>query len=225
MGRTADRGQHGTAEEAAAEVSPMVEVKQERCSAPPVGLLEVLISSPEMSRRKVWPSFCFFEVYVGGERVEVQMLPGERKNRKLEKKDIENWTMHLKIPVGLDWPSLSLELFVKRTDYVPRKRGLRLIRGGPHTSRFDAVIGGAQLKLLDALIFGDDDEEEREGEDKSKKRRKEADDGSLPRMEGTLLFNKTVELIDWVVPAPDRSPHLVTRGTVHVLMAMFVPQG
>ncbi|KAK3151091.1 hypothetical protein QOZ80_3AG0241590 [Eleusine coracana subsp. coracana] len=222
MGRTVNRGQHGTA-----EVSPMVEVKQERCSASPVGRLEVLISSPEMSRCKVWPSFCFFEAYVGGERVEVQMLPGERKNRKLEKKDIENWTMHLKIPVGLDWPSLSLELFVKRADYVPRKRGLHLIRGGPHTSRYDAVIGGAQLKLVDALIFGEEEEEEEEeeGEDRSKRPREEANDGSLPRMEGTLLFNKTVELIDWVVPAPDRSPHLVTRGTVHVLMAMFVPQG
>ncbi|KAK3147770.1 hypothetical protein QOZ80_3BG0286490 [Eleusine coracana subsp. coracana] len=196
----------------------MVAAKQ-NLSTLPVGHVKVRIGV-----FRVWPAFCFLEAYVGGEHVDSKMLPVEREDEIEQQRDIKCWKMDLDLPVGLDWPSLSLDLVVRRADYVvPRRRGLHLIRGGPHTSRFDAEIGRARVRLMDALVLGDDEEDE-DGEDRSK-RRHEEEKGQLPRMEGTLLFHKTVTLDDWVVPAPDRSPHLVSRGVVNVLMAMFAPQG
>jgi hypothetical protein len=230
MGRAAaaaDRGRHDSSK-TKDQAGAMVAADQGPSALPAAGYLEVLITwpDPEMRGCKAWPEFCLLEAFVGDAHVARKVLPIARGNVVLERKEMEGWMLHLRIPVGLDWPTLSLDLLVRRIDYVPVQEGedLQLIRvWAPHTSRFDAVIGVARVKLLDALVFGDDDEDE-EGEDRKKRRREEMQ-GYQPRMEGTLIFNKTMTLHDWEVTAPleapDIEPRPVRRGTVKVRMGMF----
>ncbi|KAK3151089.1 hypothetical protein QOZ80_3AG0241560 [Eleusine coracana subsp. coracana] len=197
-----------------ADVKLKLKMKQE-LPTQPLGYLEVVIKPPETSSCRVWPQFCFLEAYLGDKLVGWQMLPIEKGNTE--------WKLSLRIPVGSDWPSLSLDLLVNRVDHSPGPNGVELIRVGPHTSLCEAEIGRARVRLVDALLIGDVEEDE-EGEDR-KRRYCEAVAGCYPRMEGTLVFNKTVELHEWVLPAVlgdvDTGRRAVSRGTVEVCMAMF----
>jgi hypothetical protein len=225
MGRAAAAGggQRGSGETA------MVEGMQELRPPPAaVGYLEVLITSPDskMPGCKAWPAFCFLKAYLDEKYVDLKLLPIARGDADAEKNEMDTWGLFLSTPVGSDWRSKSLDLIVRRIDFVPvqgdEERRL-LIRGGPHTSGCEVVVGVAQVNLADALLVRDDDEK-----DGKKRRRLEATaEGCFPRMKGTLEFSKTVTLLNWEVTAPPLGTAgsalrlLVSRGTVNVRMAIF----
>ncbi|KAL6644746.1 hypothetical protein ACP70R_016354 [Stipagrostis hirtigluma subsp. patula] len=197
----------------------------------PVGVLEIAINCPCLSGYggPAWPAFCFLDACFGGVQQASRMLPFVR----LEHKDLMAWNISLRILVGPDWPDKCLDLVVERFDYDPRRRGSNnraaLIRGGPHTSERAAVIGRARVRLLDALLIGDDDDDNDddgngsgEGADKTKRRRG-GEEGRSARMIRTVAFNKAVSLNDWELPAAGEEagePRLVERGVVRVRMCL-----
>jgi hypothetical protein len=232
MGRAAAAGggQRGSGEtEEADKLPPIDEGRKQDLRPPPaaVGYLEVLITSPnsKMPGCEAWPPFCFLKAYLDEEYVDLKLLPIARGDADAEKNEMDAWGLFLFTPVGSDWRSKSLDLVVRRLDFVPVQGGEErrlLIRGGPHTSCCEVDVGVAQVNLGDALLVRDDDEKD------GKKRGLEATpEGCIQRMKGTLEFSKTVTLLNWEVTAPPLGAAgsalrlLVSRGTVNVRMAMF----
>ncbi|KAJ1297896.1 hypothetical protein BS78_01G412900 [Paspalum vaginatum] len=193
----------------------------------PEGLLEVTLTWPRMNGYcgPAWPDFCIIYVFIGDKFIDSRVVPFEddaetedmvRYSKAI--RDIKKWVLAFRIPVASDWPDMSLDLLVERVDSKLRRRNLVVTRGGPHTSRYTAVIGRARVGLLDAVGIGDLDDDE--GEDKKKMCRNEVGDR---RLEGTVPFGKTVPLLDWELPAPgdaDAKPRSVVRGTVDVRMSL-----
>ncbi|KAL6649606.1 hypothetical protein ACP70R_013830 [Stipagrostis hirtigluma subsp. patula] len=202
------------------KLPPMVKAKQDPFT--PSRLLEVTLTRPEMTgyAGPAWPEFCFLHACVGDVCYGSAMLPFERKDAFRN-----GWGLPLMIPLPVEssWPHMSLDLLVERVDIDPSRTNL--IRGGPHTSGYYAVIGRARVRLLDALVIGDDDEEEEEEEMEDEKRRRyDEEEHRYPGvMEGTQVFDKTVLLNDWMLPAlrgVGAEPRCVVRGTVHVHMCL-----
>ncbi|CAL4913610.1 unnamed protein product [Urochloa decumbens] len=207
----------------------------ENASPRPVGMLEITLTLPRLSgyAGPAWPRYCRLHVSVCGKPLLTsKLLPSEMHEEDVEEyiswrdlwsyvrtqamKDVKQWKMSLRIPVQPGWAGESVDILVERVDLDRRySRRVAVTRGGPHTSRFTAVIARARVPLLDALVVGDldDDDDGNEAEEERNAR----------LLEGTVEFDKTVSLMAWELPAKrdaGGNPRAVVRGTVDVLMSL-----
>uniref|UniRef100_A0A0E0KAC8 Uncharacterized protein n=1 Tax=Oryza punctata TaxID=4537 RepID=A0A0E0KAC8_ORYPU len=188
----------------------------------PRRVLHVVLTQPAMIGYEgpAWTRFSFLDAYLGGEKLGGGCLP-------VNPGGIPEWKVACQRAVGWDWPRLCLQLEARRADAyrAGADDGTAVVfRGGePHTSRHSAVVGTAMVRLVDALVHGDDDDD---------------DDGGggyyyfgweweKLLLEGTLVFDKSVELQGWRLPAPGEAaggaePANVVRGVVRVLMFLTV---
>ncbi|CAL4938589.1 unnamed protein product [Urochloa decumbens] len=209
---------------------------------PPVGMLEIILTLPRLSgyAGPAWPRYCELYVSVCGKPLLTsKLLPFEMHEEDVEEyiswrdlrsyvktqamKDMKQWKMSLRIPVQPGWAGESVDILVERFDLDMRySRRVVVTRGGPHTSRFTAVIARARVPLLDALVVGDlDDDEDDDG--KKRRRNDEVDERNARLLEGTVEFDKTVSLMHWELPAKrdaGENPRAVVRGTVDVRMSL-----
>uniref|UniRef100_A0A0D9VS27 Uncharacterized protein n=1 Tax=Leersia perrieri TaxID=77586 RepID=A0A0D9VS27_9ORYZ len=190
----------------------------------PHRVLHVILTQPEMSGRDgpAWQRFSFLDAYLGGEKL------GSAGFLPITPRDVPWWNATCQRFVGWDWPHLCLQLEAHRTDAYMACDGAAagkvvVFRGDePHTSRHSAVIGTAQVRLLDALVHGDGDDDGERGGGQCYFGREEYEERML---KGTRVFDKVVELQWWQPPAPGEAggqPANVVRGTVRVAMCLTV---
>ncbi|EMS68725.1 hypothetical protein TRIUR3_21465 [Triticum urartu] len=198
-------------------------------------VLHLLLSQPRRIGRQIeghgWKKYTFLEVYFCGEHMKEKrvcslLLPGRHA-------DVKPWKEHYEFQVDGGWRHLCLRLEAVREDCdVDEDTGrVKVLRTDePHTSGCSAAIGAAQVRLLDALVLGDDDsDDEAVAEKKSRLSRLElqknnADLKIIPA-KGTLVFYERVELQGWrpPPPGPGRKPTNVVCGTMDV--ALYVTEG
>lgn len=158
-------------------------------------VLHLTLMQPAMSGYDgpAWTPFCYINVYLGGRQLGSCGLP-------VHHGEVPTWKRFIELPMGWDWPRLSLELEVQRSDYYPDEN--LVFRQGPHTSNHTEVLGTARVPLIDALVLGEDSDDD-EGEGDKKRRRDGGEEDGQPKLvEGTRMFDKMVPLQRWQLPAP-----------------------
>lgn len=188
-------------------------------------VLHLILSQPRRTGRQfeghAWKQYTFLEVYFGGDhmmwkKVRSLLLPDEHG-------DVKPWKRHYEFQVDSGWRHLCLRLEAVREDYdVDEDTGIVEVfrTDEPHTSSYTAAIGAAHVRLLDALVLGDDSDDEGVAEKKSRLARldleKKYDDLAIIPAKGTLVFYERVGLQGWCPPGPGRKPTNVVCGTVDV---------
>ncbi|KAM3229689.1 hypothetical protein ACQJBY_060489 [Aegilops geniculata] len=197
-------------------------------------VLHLMLSQPRRIGRQIeghgWKKHTFLEVYFCGEHMKEKrvcslLLPGRHAG-------VKPWKEHYEFQVDGGWRHLCLRLEAVREDCdvdedTGRAKVLRTDE--PHTSGCTAAIGAAQVRLLDALVLGEDDSDDEAAAEKSRLSRLELQknnkDLKIIPAKGTLVFYERVELQGWrpPPPGPGRKPTNVVCGTVDV--ALYVTEG
>ncbi|KAE8815915.1 hypothetical protein D1007_06755 [Hordeum vulgare] len=194
-------------------------------------LLHLILSQPTRKGRP-WKNYTFLEVCFGGEHMMWEKVHSPLLPDKLD--DKPPWYRHYEFPVDSGWRHLCLRLEAVREDYdVDDDTGrVEVLRAdAPHTSSHTAAIGEAQVRLMDALVLGDNsDDEDGVAEKKSRLARLEIEKKYSTRKNrlaiipatGTLVFYERVALRGWRSPGLGKKPTYVVCGTVDV--ALYVTE-